>query len=191
LKRNLKKNSIRGKLIFPLFFLLITVFQSEAISAQIEIESSPELTIYHKIHDVDVSALFDSLDQGYQSQIYLQIRLYKKKTLPYSLFGDELIENLKIYKDADVDIFSKNYNLSNNKSISYFENKLSFLTSFLNHEIKVPGDIINVRELDSYYVKIRATLIKKIYLQPFNILHLTNFNDLVTTGWLYRDFTQE
>jgi len=191
LKRNLKKNNFRGKWIFPLFFFLIIAFESEAISAQIEIKSSPELTIHHKINDVNISALFDSLDQGYKSQIYIQIKLYRKRSLPYSIFGDELIDNVKIYKDADIDIFSKSYNLTENEKISFFDNKLTFLNSFLNHEITVPDNKRITNEISNYYVKIKATLINKIYLQPFNILHLINFNDLNTTGWLYRELVQE
>lgn len=181
LKINLKKSKQKRKRTSLFLFFVWIVAEAGAITTHTEIRTEPDLTIIQTINNSDNGvSILNSLENGYQSRVLIQVRLYKKK--PHSFFsrGDELVKSLEISKDAVIDIFSKNYKLSFNNESSYYESKVDFLENFLSEEFFLP---LVIQENRDYYLKIRTTLINKLYLKPFNIMYLFNFKNKYTTDW--------
>lgn len=191
LKRNLKRNNLRGKIFFLCIFFILFTFNATAITSQFDITLDPDITIKQNIQCSDEKSLFYSLEEGYRSQIFTQIRLYRKKSPPYWIPGDELLKSIDITKDAEFDIFSQCYKLIDNEKTALYESEPEFIEKFLTNEICLSLNNIEINPFDTYYVKIRSTLINKLYLAPFNILYLFNTNNRLTTGWLKKDVFQD
>jgi hypothetical protein len=183
LKRSLKRNKW-GKYLFLILLQNFFLFNSAAISVDMKIKTDSCMTIFQNIQESNKESLLKSLNQGHQSEILIQVRLYKKRSQIYSLLGDELIDSLEINKKAKIDIFSNTYALSNNELTSYFDKESDFLEHYLNSEILIPLENVEMNKTSSYYIKTKTTLIKKLYLKPFNIFYLFDLKNRISTGWL-------
>lgn len=194
----LKKNSRKNKLIISakanliLFFLFSGAFTIIAQTADLKVVTAPNYIIYCNISDVDTLQLNNSLTEGFESQILFQVKLFKKREKPFSFFGDEMIEELEIIKNAEFDIFTDSFKIiTDNSNVLYLNNFKDFLDEYLQNKIEFSPENFIIRELNTYYVKIKVSLINKLYIEPFNIFYLLNYKYRITTGWVTSNITQE
>ena len=184
LKRNLKRSKKSSRTLIILLYLFISNIPTWAITSQVQIKSTPTITITHNLINADTSRILEAINSGYTSLIVLQVRIYKKRDFPYSILGDEVIEELEIVKEAKADIFSESYIVECDQKISYYTEKRELIDRFLTMELEIPHINIIPGELKSHYVKMKATIINKDYISPFNIFYLINFKNKITTGWI-------
>ncbi len=190
LKRSLKRNKI-DRCIFLSVCLFLSGFVSlNAITADLKVDYSEKPIIFCKIADADEVHLMESLQKGYTSEVQIEILLYKKRKMPYSLFGDILIEDFEFIRSAEKDLFSELLLVKDSDKETYYIKTSVFFNNFLSYEIQFPGELLNRYDLDNYYFKIKTSLIYNLYIQPFNIFYLLNHKDRSTTGWIIREIEQ-
>lgn len=191
LKRSLKKNNYIKLIVIGFCLFLWGVNNLYSLSAQLSAYSDGNIVIKSSLSDIDIVLFFESLNEEYESEVEIQIQIFKKRELPYSIIGDELIEKIEVRKTSEIDFFSDSYIIKDNGLISYFENQENFLDHFFNSEITVPFRLSEKEDLNRYYIKFKATLINRIYIQPFNIFYLISSRYRSSTGWIKTNLTRE
>jgi len=190
-KRNLKRNKPEKKLFFCLLLFISAMFPSMAISTDVMVGTSEEISVSCMLYEADINQLIQSLKKGYRSEITIEIQLFKRREIPYSILGDILIHEIEYTKNSEKDFGSDSYTVKEGANKKFFNSENSFLDYYFSNTIEIPPEYIIVSELSKYYVKIKTTLVYRLYVQPFNIFNLTNFRDRSTSGWLIINFLQD
>lgn len=162
-----------------------------AISADLKIEISKNISIFCFLKGADNSQLIQSLQNGNKSEMTVQIRLYKKRKRPFYLFGDKLVNEFELIKISEKDLFSNSYIIKEKEQKTYYESVESLLDNYFHNAIELSSNNLVIDEASAYYVKVKATLVNRLYVEPFHIFNLLNYRESSTTGWIVSNLIQD
>lgn len=184
-KRNLK----RSKSLFLLIFFISFSLQGEDSSLIADREN--KLLFTYSFDLDDRVAVLDSLNKGSAVELILQLRLHRKDSSFLALFDTKICEEEVVYT-AKRDFFSNKIAVSDNANpIVFYDNPEDFFDGFLNPETELLPDCDIFNDLSSYYLRFKAILIKRVYVEPFHIFQFVDYGNRISTGWKNIDLKRE
>jgi hypothetical protein len=154
---------------------------AQEASFQIQ-HSQDELTISGYLDGVKADEILSALDEGLESEITFQIRVYEKTEGFFSFFGDRLIIQDAPSFRANLDRFANRYViLPPEGEGSFFSDKNAFLSEFLRlDEYTITG--FAPEKSKEYYLLARIRLVPARLVGPLAIISLF-FRTGHTTDW--------
>lgn len=178
LKPNLKRSS--------LYLVILIACQiplwGEVDETCIHSLSPPLINIHMDLEDAD--HFLSRLENGGESQLILQIDLYKRKPPFLFLRRDKRVFRQTYEVRGSRDRYSSLYRITGyNGDISYYENRSDFLQHYLINSIEIDSENWNFPDLSAFYVRIKGILIKRAYVQPFHIMQFIDRGNRISMEW--------
>lgn len=190
LKINLKRNKKGFLFFFSIFFSLslLPLFGQESIFDIQTDGNSLKFSLY--LANCSPKEVFERLDQGMRSEIYFSVYLYRKAKGLRKFFSDKLISEWEYSQEAQWDIFSKQYVITDYKGeVKKFSQKEEFISQFFSiKDVPLP---LSIESADNYYAAGRTRLRTIKFLPPLNILGSFSTSHLITTEWEYADIPEQ
>lgn len=171
---------LRLPVILLFQFCTITGYSQE-ISVRLD-RKEQGLDITAGLEGVNFDKVITSLEDGLESEIFFEFRLYEKSQGFFSFLGDKLIIDKTPHYTARINYLDKTYNIFTEEGkILTFEQKENFINQFSKIESYRLTDF-PFEENRSYYIRARIRLNHVKLVPPLNIISL--FHRIsVTTKW--------
>lgn len=155
---------------------------SESQKVAIHSLDPPVISVDLELDDRDF--FLTELERGGESQIILEISLYEEKQPFLFLERDKRLFHRTFDVMGSKEKFSDNFKIIGAEGdISYWQDREDFLEHFLSNEIEIYDVNWDYPELSSYYMRIRAILIKRTYVRPFHLMQFMRKGNRITMEW--------
>jgi hypothetical protein len=164
-------------IIYFFFFSLIIYAQEVLLSVDSE---NYNIFVSSKLQSYDFNEVLDSLNNGFEAEIFFEFRLYEKATGFLSFLGDKLIIEEKPFYIAGIDIFENTYIITthDNEVFSY-DTETEFIKNFFRiTSYPIPGSIWE--EDKEFYVLARIQLNHVKLVPPLDLISLFYSTGFIT-----------
>jgi hypothetical protein len=168
------------KKIFFIYFLIInlSVFAQEA-SLTVNHDNNT-ITASLELKSYNIEEVLDSLNKGFEAEIFFEFRLYEKATGFLSFFGDKLIVEEKPFYIAGIDIFEKNIYMNTETGDEYtYNTEKDFIENFFKVSSFVFDDVVLEADKD-YYILGRIQLNHVKLIPPLDLISLFSSTGIIT-----------
>ena len=164
-------------LIFFFFINLSVSAQYASLTAEY---GNGSVVVEMELKSYDINDVLDSLNRGFEAEIFFEVRLYEKAAGFLSFFGDKLVTEEKLYYTAGIDIFEKNYNITTDSGEIYVYNtEKEFVENFFKISLYTLQDDIPDQGKE-YYVLGRIQLNHVKLVPPLDLISLFSSTGIIT-----------
>lgn len=165
-------------LIYFFFFINLAAFaQDISLTAQYE---NNNIIVSLELESYNINEVIDSLEKGFEAEIFFEIRLYERVTGFLSLFGDKLIIEEKPYYIAGIDLFEKNFYITaDTNEVFVFKTEAEFIQSFFKMSSYILHESVLEKDKE-YYVLGRIQLNHVKLVPPLDLISLFYSTGFIT-----------
>ncbi len=168
------------KKVFIIYFILLKflIFSQEVL---LTVESSYySVNVSSKLELDYIEEVLDSLNNGFEAEIFFEFRLYEKASGFLSFLGDRLLIEEKSYYIAEIDIFEKTYIITTNeKEVFTYDTEAEFIKNFFEIDSNLLYSDLWDDEKE-YYVLARIQLNHVKLVPPLDLISLFYSTGIIT-----------
>ncbi len=152
----------------PLLFLQTILLFSQQTDLSVD-EEAGRYVISITMLDASTEKLIDSIREGYTAEVSFQIRLYKKMTGLFRIFGDRMIAEYHPTFEARWDVFNNHFTIVDTEGRPHiYTSREKFLDHFL-HLSEFPISF-EMQEGEEYYILSNVRLNTMKLVPPLTLL---------------------
>lgn len=174
-------NSKRSKLLhFFFLFLVLSLSAREKYPERAEIHFP---YIEYSLEIPDKGDFVDLLKKGSRSSLTIQLEVWREpiRFLPSS--RPDL--RITIQKTAAEDLITGEYVIQDDhKGIFFFTDREDFIKAYLKTEIAIPEAYTFPEDFSQVRFRIKSTLIKRLYVEPFHMFLLLDRKNRINGDWI-------
>jgi len=171
-----------------IFFLCAGTAAALSVQARLA-ETSSGITVSVYPDDPPLSEVIDSLGNGMQAEVTFIIQVYREPTGLIRLFGDRLVQEVRITRDARWDVYSQQYLVSGtDRPIVRSQTVTDFTRSFFDlNSFSLPwsflGKHANAGEVRPSYLMVRVLVRPMKLVSALAIMSILRLEPEVTSHW--------
>ena len=166
--------------VFIIYFIFLKFFiYSQEVLLTVESGYS-SVNVSSKLESDCIEEVLDSLNNGFEAEIFFEFRLYEKADGFLSFLGDKLLIEEKSYYIAEIDIFEKTYIITSNENeVFTCDTEAEFIKKFFEIDSNLSrGDLWDDEK--EYYVLARIQLNHVKLVPPLDLISLFYSTGIIT-----------